>query len=67
MIRLGVFGGRRGETVIAWCKKTGLAKVISVCEKDAFVVKSLKEKYADGSIRFLTISKIFSTVKKWMR
>ena len=52
MIRLGVFGGRRGETVIAWCKKTGLAKVISVCEKDAFVVKSLKEKYADGSIRF---------------
>ncbi len=52
MIKIGVFGGRRGDCMIEWCKKTGLAEITAICDRDADVIASLKTKYADVPIAY---------------
>lgn len=47
MVKIGVFGGRRGDYMVEWCKKTGLAEVVAICDKDEDVISLLKSKY-DG-------------------
>ena len=52
MVKIGVFGGRRGDCMIEWCKKTGLAEIVAVCERDGDVVDALKKKYPDSNIAY---------------
>lgn len=52
MVKLGVFGGRRGDCMIEWCNKTGKAKVVAVCERDKNVVDKLRAKYGKQKIVF---------------
>lgn len=54
MLKIGVFGGRRGEAMINWCKVTGHAAVTSVCDRDADVVRYLREKYPEAKIEFFS-------------
>lgn len=52
MVKIGVFGGRRGDYMVEWCKKTGLAEVVAICDKDDDVIALLKAKYADLPIAY---------------
>lgn len=52
MIKLGVFGGRRGQFAIEWCQKTKLAEIVAVCERDENVIKEIQKKYPDANIIF---------------
>lgn len=45
MVRIGVFGGRRGDCMIDWCGRTGKAEIVAICERDPVVVERLKHKY----------------------
>ncbi len=52
MVKIGVFGGRRGDCMIEWCKKTGLAKVVAICDRDETVIEALKTKYPEQTIEY---------------
>lgn len=52
MIKIGVFGGKRGSIILEWCKKTGLAEVTAVCEKDERTVSELKQRYPNANVVF---------------
>lgn len=52
MVKIGVFGGRRGDFIIKWCKHTGYAQVVAVCEKDKEVVSELKTEHSDRNIAY---------------
>ena len=52
MVKIGVFGGRRGDCMIEWCKKTGLAEITAICDKDEEVIAELKRKYAGLNIAY---------------
>ncbi|MBO4573601.1 MAG: Gfo/Idh/MocA family oxidoreductase [Clostridia bacterium] len=51
-IKIGVFGGRRGDSMINWCKQTGEAEVAAICEKDKRVTDFLKKKYPDDKVKY---------------
>ncbi len=48
MIKIGVFGARRGNTMIEWCKKTKRAKVVAICDCDERALVKLKKQYPSG-------------------
>ena len=50
IIRIGVFGGRRGESMISWCHKHSGVRVVAICDKAHEVIESLKKKYSEESI-----------------
>ncbi len=43
MVKIGIFGGRRGETMLQWCRKSGKARLVAVCDKDPDVLESLRK------------------------
>ena len=52
-IKIGVFGGRRGDSMINWCSTFSTeAEIVAICEKDDTVVKLLKSKYSDKDITY---------------
>lgn len=51
-VKIGVFGGRRGDCMIEWCKKIGGADIVAVCDRDRTVTEELKAKYPDGDIAY---------------
>ncbi len=48
MIKIGVFGARRGNCMIEWCQKTQRAEVVAVCDKDEMALEKLKKQYPTG-------------------
>ncbi len=50
MIKIGVFGARRGNTMIEWCKKTKRAQLVAVCDRDGDVIEELKKEFPEGVI-----------------
>ncbi len=58
MIKIGVFGGRRGNSMIDWCKKTKRAQVVAVCDRDEEVIDDLKKEYKKGITFCLTFEEL---------
>lgn len=52
MIKLGVFGARRGECMIRWCNQFKKAQVVAICDFDETIVNHLKDKFKDMNIKF---------------
>lgn len=47
-IKLGLFGGKRGDELIRYCKY-GDAEVVAVCDKDEDVIEKLKKELKNGA------------------
>ena len=45
-IKIGVLGAFRGETMINFCKKTGEAQLVAVCDKYDVALKKVKKEKA---------------------
>lgn len=52
MIKLGVFGARRGECMIRWCTQFKKAQVAAICDFDDTITNRLKVKLKDMNIKF---------------
>mgnify|MGYP002571363508 CR=1 FL=1 len=42
-IRIGVLGGRRGRSMIRFCRESEYTQLAAVCDKDERILRSLQE------------------------
>ncbi len=60
MIKIGVFGARRGNSMIEWCQKSKRAEVVVICDKDADAISELKKKFPIGVIFCSTFEELLA-------
>lgn len=52
MVKIGIFGARRGGSMIEHCNMTGKAKVVAVCDGDDIALENMKNKHAGECITY---------------
>lgn len=52
MIKIGVFGVRRGGALLELCEKVGGAKVVAICDNDADAVQAVKQNPISNGVTF---------------
>lgn len=52
VVKIGVFGAGRGQSMMNYCQKTGNAKLVAVCDGYEPALTAAKEQYGDGIAYF---------------
>lgn len=51
-VRIGIFGGNRGSSMVSFCKRSENAQVVALCDKSEDILQSLQTKFSGLGITF---------------